>query len=67
MQVLLFSATFSEKVKAFAMKTVPKAHQIFVEKERLSLDKLRQYQIVCPDARSKINVLRTASSQLQKN
>lgn len=57
-QVLLFSATFSEKVKAFAMKTVPKAHQIFVEKERLSLDKLRQYQIVCPDARSKINVLK---------
>jgi len=40
------------------MKTIPKANYIFVEKEQLSLDVIRQYQIVCPDARSKINVLK---------
>ncbi|XP_024381220.1 DEAD-box ATP-dependent RNA helicase 38 [Physcomitrium patens] len=57
-QVLLFSATFSEKVKSFAMKTIPKANYIFVEKEQLSLDVIRQYQIVCPDSRSKIDVLK---------
>jgi ATP-dependent RNA helicase DDX19/DBP5 len=40
------------------MKTIPKANYIFVEKEQLSLDVIRQYQIVCPDARSKIDVLK---------
>ncbi|KAG0605022.1 hypothetical protein M758_9G026200 [Ceratodon purpureus] len=57
-QVLLFSATFSEKVKNFSLKTIPGANYIFVEKEQLSLDVIRQYQVVCPDARSKINVLK---------
>ncbi|XP_024368862.1 DEAD-box ATP-dependent RNA helicase 38 [Physcomitrium patens] len=57
-QVLLFSATFSDKVKSFAMKTIPKANYIFVEKEQLSLDVIRQYQIVCPTTASKIDVLK---------
>jgi len=57
-QVLLFSATFSEKVKAFAMRTVPRANHIFVGEKDLSLDKIQQYQIHCPDVRSKIDVLK---------
>lgn len=57
-QVLLFSATFSEKVKAFAMRTIPKANYIFVEKEALSLDVIRQYQIKCPNVMAKIDVLK---------
>jgi ATP-dependent RNA helicase DDX19/DBP5 len=58
LQVLLFSATFSEKVKAFAMRTVPRANHIFVGEKDLSLDKIQQYQIHCPDVRSKIDVLK---------
>jgi ATP-dependent RNA helicase DDX19/DBP5 len=56
--VLLFSATFSEKVKAFAMRTVPRANHIFVGEKDQSLDKIQQYQIHCPDVRSKIDVLK---------
>lgn len=40
------------------MKTIPKPNYIFVDKEQLSLDVIRQYQIVLPDARSKIDVLK---------
>jgi ATP-dependent RNA helicase DDX19/DBP5 len=44
-QVLLFSATCSEKVKAFALRTIPKANYIFVAKQQLSLDVIKQYRV----------------------
>jgi ATP-dependent RNA helicase DDX19/DBP5 len=55
--VLLFSATFGENVKQFALRTIPKANYIFVEKEALSLDAIKQYKIHCPNPGAKIDVL----------
>ena len=46
-QILLFSATFSERVRSFALKIVgPEANQVFVPKEELSLDVIKQYCVV---------------------
>ncbi len=46
-QILLFSATFSERVRNFALKIVgPEANQVFVPKEELSLDVIKQYCVV---------------------
>ncbi|CAK9275657.1 unnamed protein product [Sphagnum jensenii] len=56
-QVLLFSATFGENVKQFALRTIPRANYIFVEKEALSLDAIKQYKIHCPNPGAKIDVL----------
>lgn len=58
MQILLFSATFSEKVKAFVMRTVPKANFIFVETEKLSLDVIKQFRVKCPSVWEKVDVLK---------
>ena len=44
-QVLLFSATFSERVKDFSTKVVPNANQIFLPAHELSLDVIKQYRV----------------------
>lgn len=46
LQILLFSATFNDRVKAFAQKVVPGANQVFVPKEDLSLDVIKQFRVV---------------------
>lgn len=58
LQILLFSATFNDSVKRFAQKVVPDANQVFVPKEDLSLDVIKQYRVVCPTALDKIRVLK---------
>lgn len=59
LQVLLFSATFNDKVKNFVSKVVKKDHnQLFVRKEELSLDAVKQYKVRCLDELSKIEVIR---------
>jgi ATP-dependent RNA helicase DDX19/DBP5 len=45
-QLLLFSATFNEKIKHFAIKIAPMANQVFVPKEQLSLDVIKQYNVM---------------------
>jgi ATP-dependent RNA helicase DDX19/DBP5 len=63
-QVLLFSATFDEKVKAFVSKIVREIfvnkeyNQMFVKKEELSLDSVKQYKVDCPDELSKVLVIK---------
>ncbi|WCJ34426.1 ATP-dependent RNA helicase DBP5 [Euphorbia peplus] len=58
-QVLLFSATFDETVKKFVARTVKKEHnQLFVKKEDLSLDSVKQYKVTCPDEIAKILVVK---------
>ncbi|GJZ91342.1 hypothetical protein Tco_0663269, partial [Tanacetum coccineum] len=57
-QVLLFSATFNEKVKAFASEIVTKFsvkeyNQLYVKKEELSLDSVK-----VPDELAKIVVIK---------
>ncbi|GJT42533.1 DEAD-box ATP-dependent RNA helicase 38 [Tanacetum coccineum] len=62
-QVLLFSATFNEKVKAFALEIVTKFsvkeyNQLYVKKEELSLDSVKQYKVKVPDELAKIMVIK---------
>ncbi|XP_057779296.1 DEAD-box ATP-dependent RNA helicase 38 isoform X2 [Salvia miltiorrhiza] len=62
-QVLLFSATFNDAVKAFASKIVEEIfvkgyNQMFVKKEELSLESVKQYKVHCPDELSKIMVIK---------
>lgn len=45
LQLLLFSATFNEKIKNFAIRIAPRANQVFVPKESLSLDVIKQYNV----------------------
>jgi hypothetical protein len=47
LQILLFSATFNDRVRSFGMKVVgEEANQVFVPKEKLSLDVIKQYRVV---------------------
>ncbi|KAI9108198.1 hypothetical protein K1719_021071 [Acacia pycnantha] len=57
-QVLLFSATFNDTVKNFVSRVVEKDHnQLFVKKEELSLEAVKQFKVNCPDDDSKIHVI----------
>eukprot|EP00850_Spirogloea_muscicola_P021871 SM000265S09792 [mRNA] locus=s265:79836:83161:- [translate_table: standard] len=57
-QVLLFSATFSERVKEFAKSQVPDANMVFIKPNELSLDVIRQYRVRVPSRDAKAEVLR---------
>ncbi|KAI5067234.1 hypothetical protein GOP47_0017762 [Adiantum capillus-veneris] len=57
-QVLFFSATFNENVKNFTVRIAPKANQVFVKKEELSLDVIKQYRVRCPSDAEKVNILK---------
>ncbi|KAK8611234.1 hypothetical protein V6N13_131294 [Hibiscus sabdariffa] len=58
-QVLLFSATFDDIVKNFISKIVKGDHiQLFVKKEELSLDSVKQYKVNVPDELSKVMVIK---------
>jgi ATP-dependent RNA helicase DDX19/DBP5 len=57
LQLLLFSATFNDKVKGFAMRIAPRANMVFVPKESLSLDVIKQYNVHCPTVADKTKVL----------
>ncbi|CAL5221930.1 g4203 [Coccomyxa viridis] len=61
-QFLLFSATFDERIKEFALRVTTdngreKVIQVFVPKEDLSLDFIKQYQVECPTPLDKVLVL----------
>lgn len=66
-QVLFFSATFNEKVKKFAHKQVPNANNVFIKKEELSLDRIKQYKVHCPDRDTKLIVLREIIFPMAEN
>ena len=58
-QVLLFSATFSEQVFKFCTAVVPPpVNQVVLPREKLSLDVIKQYQVKCPSPQDKTTVLR---------
>ena len=57
-QVLLFSATFNDAVKDFALRQVPNANQIFLAKEDLSLDVIKQYKVKVPSREDKATVVK---------
>ncbi|KAL5976613.1 DEAD-box ATP-dependent RNA helicase [Asimina triloba] len=63
-QVLLFSATFNDTVKEFVSKVVKNGNQMFVKKEELSLDVVKQYKVPCPDELAKIDVIKNKIFEL---
>ncbi|KAF1860282.1 hypothetical protein Lal_00037620 [Lupinus albus] len=67
-EVLLFSATFNDIVKNFVSRTVKKDHnKLFVKKEELSLDAVKQYKVHCPDELSKIEVIKDYIFEIGEN
>lgn len=66
-QVLLFSATFDETVKNFVSKVVKDYNQLFVKKEDLSLESLKQYKVNLPDELAKIRVVKDRILELGEN
>nr|AAL09787.1 AT3g53110/T4D2_40 [Arabidopsis thaliana] len=63
-QVLLFSATFNETVKDFVARTVKDPNQLFVKREDLALDSVKQYKVVCPKEQNKIEVIKDQIMEL---
>ena len=57
-QVLLFSATFSDTVRTFAESMCPRSNRMFVEKEKLSLEVIKQHRVRVPSQDAKGDVLR---------
>ncbi|NXN40859.1 DDX25 helicase, partial [Rhinoptilus africanus] len=56
-QMLLFSATFKETVRAFAMRIVSDAVVIKLREEELTLSTIRQYYLVCRSREEKYRAL----------
>ncbi|CDR97874.1 DEAD/DEAH box helicase, putative [Babesia bigemina] len=56
-QILLFSATFSEEVQKFAQRMAPDANMIQVKRQQLTLDCIQQHYMVCSDDDDKFNKL----------
>jgi len=66
-QVVLFSATFNETVKNFISRVVKDYNQLYVKKEELSLESVKQYKVRCPDERAKVLVIRDRIFELAEN
>lgn len=56
-QVLLFSATYPERVKQFVSVHVPNASRLEVKKEELTLSAIAQFYITCANDDAKFSVL----------
>jgi ATP-dependent RNA helicase DDX19/DBP5 len=57
-QVLMFSATFSDEVRRVSEKVVgPTANKVFVPREELSLDVIKQFRVECASVAAKEEVL----------
>ncbi|KAM0793226.1 RNA helicase required for poly(A+) mRNA export [Microbotryomycetes sp. NB124-2] len=56
-QIVLFSATFAEAVRNFAVRFAPNANEIRLKQEELSLDAIKQFFMDCEDEEHKYEVL----------
>lgn len=56
-QILLFSATFPEKVMHFARKFAPSANEIKLKHQELTVKGISQMYMDCPDESKKYDVL----------
>ncbi|KAH0971525.1 hypothetical protein GBA52_023681 [Prunus armeniaca] len=67
-QVLLFSATFNETVTNFVSKVIKgSGNKLFVKKEELSLEGVKQYKVYCPDELTKIEIIKSKIFELGEN
>lgn len=56
-QILLFSATFPEKVLKFAQNFSPNANMITLKKEQLTVAGIKQMFMDCPSETQKYDIL----------
>ncbi|KAF9560502.1 DEAD-domain-containing protein [Agrocybe pediades] len=56
-QIILFSATFPDHVRAFASKFAPNANKIELQKEEVTVDNIRQFYMDCKNAEHKYDIL----------
>lgn len=57
-QKILFSATFSDEVKDFAVNKIPKANHIFLKALDLKIDLIKQYRVTVPTKEAKAEVIK---------
>lgn len=68
LQVLFFSTTLNDIVKNFITRIVAKEHnEIFVKKEELFLDAVKQYKVHCPNELAKIKVIKDYIFKIGEN
>ncbi|GAU41913.1 hypothetical protein TSUD_25550 [Trifolium subterraneum] len=69
LEVLLFSATFNDIVKNFVTRIVEKKehNKLFVKKEELSLDAVKQYKVRVSDETEKIEVIKNYIFEIGEN
>ncbi|KAJ1964040.1 RNA helicase required for poly(A+) mRNA export [Dipsacomyces acuminosporus] len=56
-QIVLFSATFPEKVREFATRFAPEANEIRLKATELTVEGIKQFYMDCTDAEQKFEVL----------
>jgi superfamily II DNA/RNA helicase len=56
-QIVLFSATFADNVRHFAVRFAPNANEISLKREELSVEGIRQLYMDCRSAQHKFEVL----------
>jgi ATP-dependent RNA helicase DDX19/DBP5 len=57
LQIVLFSATFPEKVVKYAQLFAPNANQITLRHEELTVEGIKQLYLDCPTEHSKYEIL----------
>lgn len=66
--MLLFSATFNETVTNFVSRVIKGGgNKLFVKKEELSLEGVKQYKVYCPDELTKIEIIKSKIFELGEN
>lgn len=56
-QLVIFSATFPDKVRSYAQKFVPNANELTLKQEELNVDAIKQLYMDCNDEAHKFEVL----------
>ena len=54
---MLFSATFPDEVQDFAQNAAPEANQIFLKKEEVTIDTIKQLYLECDGEEQKYEAL----------
>lgn len=63
-QIILFSATFPDEVRAYAQRFAPNANMITLKAEELSVEGIKQFYMDCRDKAHKLEVLTALYSLL---
>ena len=56
-QIVLFSATFPDKVVGFAQKFAPQSNELRLKTEELTVEGIKQFYMDCPGVHAKYDVL----------